>query len=139
MACFLQTGTKVLVTTGFASGSKMFEIIDLNDPSKACQTVLSDNYPLDRVTSASGGLLNNNTALLCGGLWRPNPEKVLDDCYAITCTGNEIEATIKLHQARFEAASVCNRLFNSVFLAKYASLGLYMSVSNKVNIYNVNL
>jgi hypothetical protein len=92
------------VTTGFTSGSNRFEIIDLNDPSKACQPVWSDNYGFNSVTSASGGLLNNNTVLICGGLWRTNPEKVLDDCFAID--GTAIEAAIKLHQARFEAASV---------------------------------
>jgi hypothetical protein len=59
--------TKVLVTTGFDTGSKNTEIMDLSDPSNVCQPSLLADYPLDRVQGASGGLLTNNNALICGG------------------------------------------------------------------------
>jgi hypothetical protein len=41
---------------------------------------LLDDYPIDQVEGAFGGLLNNNIALICGGAtqaqWVGSPEKV---------------------------------------------------------------
>jgi hypothetical protein len=59
--------TKVLVTTGIVVGSLKIEIIDLEDPTNVCQPSFMADYPFDRVQGASGGLLTNNNALICGG------------------------------------------------------------------------
>jgi hypothetical protein len=91
------------VTAGADIGSKKMEIIDLNDPSKVCQPSGLDDYPIDEVGGASGGLLNNNIALICGG-YDYNTEKTIDDCFAIT--DHSVEANVKLIQARTGAASV---------------------------------
>jgi hypothetical protein len=94
--------TKVLVTTGFDTGSKKMEIMDLSDPSNVCQPSLLADYPLDRVQGASGGLLTNNNALICGG----RGPKILDDCYSINPHGIKKAATARLSQPRYYAASV---------------------------------
>jgi hypothetical protein len=95
--------TKILVTTGLTDGNTKIDIVDLNDPSKVCQPSILDEYPIDAVTGASGGLVNNNIALICGGLNFSSRER-LDDCFAIT--DNAIEALVKLTQSRSDAASV---------------------------------
>jgi uncharacterized protein YaaQ len=97
--------TKVLITTGVGlddKGSVNIEIIDLNDPSKVCQPSADYEYPIDKITGASGCLLKkNNIALICGGIrYRTR----LDDCFAII--DNAIRATTKLTQPRSHAASV---------------------------------
>jgi hypothetical protein len=94
--------TKVLVTTGFDTGSKNTEIMDLSDPSNVCQPSLLADYPLDRVQGASGGLLTNNNALICGG-WG---SEMIDDCYSINPHGIKKAATARLSKPRFYAASV---------------------------------
>jgi hypothetical protein len=94
--------TKVLVTTGRDIGSKNTEIMDLSDPSNVCQPSLLADYPLDRVWGASGGLLTNNNAMICGG-W--GSEK-LDDCFSINPHGIKKAATARLSQPRSSAASV---------------------------------
>jgi hypothetical protein len=76
----------------------------LADPSKVCHPSVRDaKYPIDHVQGASGGLLNNNTALICGG-YQYSTSKVLDDCFAIN--GTAVEAKLKLTQPRSYAASV---------------------------------
>jgi hypothetical protein len=95
--------TKVLVTTGIDRGSKKMEIIDLSDPTNGCQPSSFLEYPIDKVRSASGGLLtNNNNALICGGKGK-GTEK-LDHCFSINENG--LTATAKLSQARSLASSV---------------------------------
>jgi hypothetical protein len=58
--------SKVLVTTGYDEGSKKIEVIDLANSTNVCQPSVLEDYPLD-ASEASGGLLNNNIALICGG------------------------------------------------------------------------
>jgi hypothetical protein len=94
--------TKVLVTTGADGGSKKMEIMDLSDPSNVCQPSLLADYPLDEVVGASGGLLTNNNALICGG-WG---SEILDDCYSINPHGIKKAATARLSKPRYYAASV---------------------------------
>jgi hypothetical protein len=96
--------TKVLVTTGKHKGSKKIEIIDLLDPSNVCRPSVLGDYPFDQVAKASIGLLNNNTAMICGGWKISSPKKKLDDCFTIT--DNAIETNEKLTQPRDGAASV---------------------------------
>jgi hypothetical protein len=93
--------TKVLVTTGTGIGSKQMEFMDLEDPTNVCQpsSFLAD-YPID-VYAASGGLLTNNNALICGGT---AGSKRLDDCFSINHNG--IKNGSRLSQPRFAAASV---------------------------------
>jgi hypothetical protein len=98
------TRTKVLVTTGFDGGSKKNEIIDLADATNVCQpSSLMAEYPLDRVQGASGGLLTNNNALICGGVYVSENDR-LDDCFSINEGG--ARATSKLTHTRAFAASV---------------------------------
>jgi hypothetical protein len=59
---------------------------------------------LIRVFAASGGLLNGNIALICGGYKQSNPIERLDHCFAIT--DNAVEAKEKLTNPRNWAASV---------------------------------
>jgi hypothetical protein len=92
--------TKVLVTTGYYEGSKKIEIIDMDDPTNVCQPSFMAEYPMDRVQGASGGLLTNNNALICGG-WG---SETLDDCFAINENG--ITNGSRLTQPRSSAASV---------------------------------
>jgi hypothetical protein len=66
--------------------------------------IISD-YPHDQVMGASGGLLSNNIALICGGYQWPEPSKMYDDCNAITDNAG-IEAKVKLTQPRSGGASV---------------------------------
>jgi hypothetical protein len=80
------------------------EVVDLSDPSNVCRPSVLDDYPIDYVAGASGGLLNNKLALICGGYKRAPPFNKLDDCFAIT--HNAVEANVKLTQARSESASV---------------------------------
>jgi hypothetical protein len=96
--------TKVLVTTGWDEGSNKMEIIDLSDPANVCQPSVLDEYPIDQVQGASGGLLSNDIALICGGSKESSPTTRLDDCFVIN--ENVVEATIKLTQPRSNAASV---------------------------------
>jgi hypothetical protein len=88
----------VLVTTGKDLGSKKMEIMDLEDPTNVCQPSFLADYPINRVEGASGGLLTNNNALICGGYER------LDDCFSINHNG--IKTTARLSQPRSFAASV---------------------------------
>jgi hypothetical protein len=94
--------TKVLVTNGRDDGSKKMEILDLDDPTNVCQPSFLADYPIDGVESASGGLLTNNNALICGG-WGSSG-KFLDDCFSINHNG--IKRTARLSQPRSYAASV---------------------------------
>jgi hypothetical protein len=96
--------TKVMVTTGYDEGTKKIEVFDLLDPSNVCQPLIVEDYPLDNVYGASGGLLDNNIALICGGEMNQHPYPILDDCFAFT--DNTVEANLKLAQPRFDAASV---------------------------------
>jgi hypothetical protein len=89
------------MTTGYDVGSKKMEIIDLSDPTNVCQPSFLADYPFDRVEGASGGLLTNNNALICGG-W-DNTER-LDDCFAINENG--IKKPTRLTKPRSYAASV---------------------------------
>jgi hypothetical protein len=93
--------TKVLVTTGTDVGSKKIEILDLDDPTNVCQPSFLADYPFDAVWGASGGLLTNNNALICGG-W--GSESNLDDCFAINENG--IKNGSRMIQPRSNAASV---------------------------------
>jgi hypothetical protein len=68
--------TKVLVATGQDRDSRVMEIIDLTDLSNVCQPSVPDNYPIDTVSGASGGLLKNSVALFCGGEKYESPSKV---------------------------------------------------------------
>jgi hypothetical protein len=105
--------TKVLVTTGYGEGSKKLEIIDLEDPTNVCQlSFLDDEYPFDGVSGASGGLLTNNTALICGGT-ATGTSDILDACFTITF--NIIKVTANLYQPRSKAAS-CSVVLNSTTL-----------------------
>jgi hypothetical protein len=94
--------TKVLVTAGKDEGSKKIEVIDLIDPTNVCQPSGFENYPFDQVVGASGGLLNNNIALICAGS-TVDPDRISDDCFAIT--ENSI-IKVKLTQPRAEGAAV---------------------------------
>jgi hypothetical protein len=76
------------------------EIIDLDDPTNVCQPSFLADYPFDEVEGASGGLLTNNNALICGG-WG---SEILDDCFAINENG--ITNGSRLTQPRSWAASV---------------------------------
>jgi hypothetical protein len=95
--------TKVLVTTGADIGSKKIEIMDLKHPTNVCQPSFLADYPIDRVQEASGGLLTNNNALICGGFDNTDMER-LDDCFSINHNG--IKNPAKLSQPRSYAASV---------------------------------
>jgi hypothetical protein len=92
--------TKVLVTTGYDEGSKKMEIIDLEDPTNVCQPSFLADYQFDKVGGASGGLLTNTNALICGG-WAAER---LDDCFSIN--NNGIKPSSRLTQPRSYAASV---------------------------------
>jgi hypothetical protein len=96
--------TKVLVTTGADVGSKKNEIVDLNNPTNVCQPKFWANYPLDQVHGASGGLLTNNNALICGG----KGSDILDDCFSIGINSNPhgIKKTATLTHTRYIASSV---------------------------------
>jgi hypothetical protein len=89
------------VTTGTNIGSKKIEVIDLSDSSNVCQPSVLADYPLDKVEGASGGLLNNNVALICGG---DNFPTIHDDCFPITA--NAIEASVKLTKPKVGSSSV---------------------------------
>jgi hypothetical protein len=93
--------TKVLVTIGSTVGSKKMEILDLEDPTNVCQPSFLDEYPVDKVYGASGGLLTNNNALICGGY---GSKMTLDDCFSYNHNG--IKKTARLSQPRSYAASV---------------------------------
>jgi hypothetical protein len=97
--------TKVLVTTGADVGSKKNEIVDLNNPTNVCQPKFWADYPLDKVYAASGGLLTNNNALICGG--RTGSGR-LDDCFSIGIYSipHGIKKTATLTQPRWFASSV---------------------------------
>jgi hypothetical protein len=97
---FTEPLTKVLVTTGIDVGSKQIEIIDMDDPTNVCQPSFLADYPFDEVSGASGGLLTNNNALICGGYG----SETLDDCFAINENG--ITNGSRLTQPRSSAASV---------------------------------
>jgi hypothetical protein len=81
-------------------GSNKIEVIDLANSTNVCQPSVLADYPLDAM-EASGGLLNNNIALICGGYAYPT---IHDYCFAITA--NAIEASVKLTKPRSAAASV---------------------------------
>jgi hypothetical protein len=95
--------TKVLVTTGRDEGSKKMEIIDLEDLTNVCQpsSIMAD-YPIDKVQGASGGLLTNNNALICGGY---NDGAILDGCFSINNKGIKTSA-LRLPKPRYLTASV---------------------------------
>jgi hypothetical protein len=97
--------TKVLVTTGVDVGSKKNEIVDINNTTNVCQPKFWADYPLDQVQGASGGLLTNNNALICGGEVGPGR---LDDCFSmgINSNPNGIIKTATLTQPRSYASSV---------------------------------
>jgi hypothetical protein len=76
---FTEQLTKILVTTGYYNNDKKVEIIDLIDPSNVCHPSVVADYPFQNMYAASGGLLNNNVALICG-----NHKAPLDECIAIT-------------------------------------------------------
>jgi hypothetical protein len=97
--------SKVLVTTGYDEGSNKIEVIDLANSTNVCQPSVLADYPLDAF-EASGGLLNNNIALICGGSNPQYPQypQYLDECFAITA--NAIEDSVKLTKPRSAAASV---------------------------------
>jgi hypothetical protein len=99
--------TKVLVTTGKDVGSQKMEIMDLNNPTNVCQPSFLADYPLDQVHGATGGLLTNNNALICGGRegWK---NYILDDCFSIGININPhgIKKTKSLTPYRSYAASV---------------------------------
>jgi hypothetical protein len=102
LLAFTEPLTKVLVTNGQYVGSKKLEIIDLEDPTNLCQPSFLADYPIDEIQGASGGLLTNNNALICGGFdWL---FERLDDCFAINENG--ITNGPRLSQPRYEAASV---------------------------------
>jgi hypothetical protein len=94
--------TKVLVTTGSDKGSIKIEIIDLESPTNVCQPSFLADYPFDQVRGASGGLLTNNNALICGGDY--DGSEILDDCFAINENG--IKNGSRLSLPRSYAASV---------------------------------
>jgi hypothetical protein len=96
--------TKVLMTTGWDVGTQKIEVFDLSDSTNVCQRSGLVDYHFDEVSWASGGLLNNNIALVCGGYKYSSPDKRLDDC--LTITDNGVEAAVKLIHPRSEAASV---------------------------------
>jgi hypothetical protein len=100
---FTEPLTKVLVTNGADEGSKKIEIIDLDDPTNVCQPSFLADYPFDKVKGASGGLLTNNNALICGGKDYDVNER-LDDCFAINENG--IKNGPRVSQPRHNAASV---------------------------------
>jgi hypothetical protein len=108
--------TTVLVTTGRIRGSKKMKIMDLKDPTNVCQPSFLADYQIDNVGGASGGLLTNNNALICGGMDRTDGE-ILDDCFSINHNG--IRKTARLSQPRFDAASV---VWNSTTLWMTGSL-----------------
>jgi hypothetical protein len=88
--------TKVMVTTGLHVGSKKIEIIDLKDPTNVCQPSFMADYQIDELTGASGGLLTNNNALICGGDGR---------CFSII-KYSSITPVLRLRGPRGGAASV---------------------------------
>jgi hypothetical protein len=92
----------VMVTTGKDWGSKKTELIDLADPSKVCQQSGLEDYRFDKVYSASGGLLNNNVALICGGYRYAWSTPKQGKCFAI----NDGNVTVELAKPRSDAASV---------------------------------
>jgi hypothetical protein len=96
VAFFTEPLTKVLVTTGYYEGSKKIEIIDLEDPTNVCQPSFLADYPIDQVSGASGGLLTNNNALICGG--KVDGER-LDDCFAINENGIKNGSRLTLPRA----------------------------------------
>jgi hypothetical protein len=87
--------TKVLVTTGFDVGSKKIEIIDMADHTNVFQPSFSDDYIFDEVAGASGGLLTNNNALICGGFGT----EILNDCFSINEKGIKPRANLTLPRA----------------------------------------
>ncbi len=54
--------SKLLVTAG---GSTVSEVIDLENPSVTCSNL--DDYPVDGITHAVGGLLGPNIIMICSG------------------------------------------------------------------------
>jgi hypothetical protein len=98
--------TKILVVNGQNVGSKKMEIVDLSDPTNVCRPSFLDEYPLDRVIAASGGLLtNNNVLMICGGRLQ-KLKTILDDCFSITAENGPTTTTAKLSQPRSRGASV---------------------------------
>jgi hypothetical protein len=93
--------TKVLVTAGVNLGSNKIEVIDLADPTNVCHTSVLEDYPIDKLVAASGGLLSSNIGLICGGF---ATSMYQDRCFSFT--DSSIEANVKLLQARQQAASV---------------------------------
>jgi hypothetical protein len=100
LLCFTGPMTKVLVTTGLDVGSKKNEIVDINNPTNVCVPKFWADYPLDQVRGASGGLLTNKHALICGG----EGSGSLDDCFSIGI--NSMQKTATLTQPRAHASSV---------------------------------
>jgi hypothetical protein len=89
--------TKVLVTTGIGVGTKKIEIMDLKDLTNVCQPSFLADYSIQEVgqdTTATGGLLTNNNALICGR----------SDCFSINQNG--IKKSARLSHLRSNAASV---------------------------------
>ena len=98
----LAIGTKVLVTTGYDSGSRSYiqntELIDLADPAFKCTI---SQFPRSGSWAATGGLIGN-TALICGG-YDGNRQK---SCYSLKEDGDwNLEASSYLNTARNSAAN----------------------------------
>jgi hypothetical protein len=105
MIKLLFQGKKLLVTNGWTEGSRKIEVIDLEDPTNVCQSPMLATYPYDEVQYASGGLLNTNTPLICGGYrWSSHPSKRLDACF--DTTDNAVLPKVTLAHQRSCAASV---------------------------------
>jgi len=103
------SGTKVLVATGYGSGGKYTEIIDLEDASFNCTL---SHFPTS-VHGATGGLVGD-TPLICGGAvaWQP-PQK---SCYSLKEDGDwKLESNLNL--ARYSAANGAVIINNKLVIA----------------------
>ena len=82
---------KVLVTTGYGPNGLISEVIDLKNPNLTCNAL--PDVPI-QISKAFGGLLNNNSPMICGGL---SPTSgALSSCYIL----GQDEIVTKLGQQR---------------------------------------
>lgn len=91
--------TKILIATGNLIAN-VSEVIDLSESGSNCSNF--DNYPID-VIGATGGLLDNETPLVCGGRSPTWPYPLTNSCYII---GHGDDIAVKMSVKRKDAASI---------------------------------
>ena len=77
-------------------------MLDLENSEIQCNDWI--DFP-QGIYGATGGLINNNTILICGGKLFAN-EEFIDDCY--TLTSNSASFVTKMSRKRSSAASLVN-------------------------------